>query len=42
MLERHLAGGDPELRPCISKWNDDKRRTKREVIETLRKAARPR
>lgn len=40
IFERHLAGGNEEFRPCIPKWNDDKRRTKSEVIETLRRAAR--
>lgn len=42
LLERHLAGGNPDLRPCVSKWNDDRRRTKAEVIDVMRRAARGR
>jgi hypothetical protein len=42
LLERHLAGGDRDVRPCVSKWNDDRRRTKAEVVDAMRRAAKAR
>jgi len=41
LVELCLAAGRRDVRPCVSAWNDDRRRTKAEVVEVLRRAARP-